>query len=203
MASGIFLQELVFSQANIKENTKAPQISDPLCRKFTRDRWIPRTMGVQCGERFHVMGWHGTCLQSPASDPIDCETRALVPHKNYVQVLSKCVPESNVLTNCGKLYNNSAWGNAIMSIASRRIRMLIVWLLCYSITASKCFLHSKSEFVTSQGSTLSFLACCPKSHYLGWYRNFLLYWYLKLDNQVANLTCPKDTLGWIWRADDP
>ena len=54
-----------------------------------------------------------------------------------------------------------------------------------------------------QGSTLSFLAGCPKSHFLGWYRNFLVYWYLKLDNQVVNSTCPKDKLGWIWRADDP
>ena len=55
----------------------------------------------------------------------------------------------------------------------------------------------------SQGSTLSFLAGCPKSHFLGWYRNFLVYWYSKLDNQVVNSTCPKDELGWIWRADDP
>ena len=55
----------------------------------------------------------------------------------------------------------------------------------------------------SQGSTLSFLADCPKSHLLGWYRNFLVYWYLKMDNQVVNSTCPKDKLGWIWRADDP
>ena len=54
-----------------------------------------------------------------------------------------------------------------------------------------------------QGSTLSFLAGCPKSHFLGWYRNFFVYWYLKLDNQVVNSTCPKDKLGWIWRADDP
>ena len=54
-----------------------------------------------------------------------------------------------------------------------------------------------------QGSTLSFLAGCPKSHFLGWYRNFLVHWYLKLDNQVLNSTCPKNTLGWIWRADDP
>ena len=54
-----------------------------------------------------------------------------------------------------------------------------------------------------QGSTLSFLAGCPKSHFLSWNRNFLLYWYLKLDNQVVNSTCPKDKLGWIWRADDP
>ena len=34
-----------------------------------------------------------------------------------------------------------------------------------------------------QGSTLSFLAGCLKIHFLGWYRNFLVYWYLKLDNQ--------------------
>ena len=38
----------------------------------------------------------------------------------------------------------------------------------------------------TQGSTLSFLAGCPKSHCLCWYRNFLVYWYLKLDNQVVN-----------------
>ena len=44
----------------------------------------------------------------------------------------------------------------------------------------------------SQGSTLSFLSGCPKSHILGWYRNFLVYWYLKLDNQVVNSTCPRD-----------
>ena len=52
-------------------------------------------------------------------------------------------------------------------------------------------------------ATLSFLAGCPKSHFLGWYRNFLVYWYLKLDNQAINSTCPKDKIGWIWQADDP
>ena len=55
----------------------------------------------------------------------------------------------------------------------------------------------------SQGSTLIFLAGCPKSHFPAWYRNFLVYWYLKLDNQVFNSTCLKDKLGWIWRANDP
>ena len=49
----------------------------------------------------------------------------------------------------------------------------------------------------------TFLAGCLKSHFRGWYRNFLVYWYLKLDNQVVNSTCPKDKLGWIWRADNP
>ena len=49
-----------------------------------------------------------------------------------------------------------------------------------------------------QQSTRSFLASCPKNHFLGSYRKCLVYWYLKLDNQVVNLT-----LGWIWRADDP
>ena len=58
-------------------------------------------------------------------------------------------------------------------------------------------------YAVLQGFTLSFLAGCPKSHFRGWYRNFLVYWYLKLDNQVVNSTCPKDNLGWIWRADDP
>ena len=61
----------------------------------------------------------------------------------------------------------------------------------------------KYLFLYDQGSTLSFLAGCPKSHFLGWYRNFLVYFYLKLDNQVVNWTCRKDKLGWIWRADDP
>ena len=60
-----------------------------------------------------------------------------------------------------------------------------------------------SELLALQWSTLSFLAGCPKSHFLGWYRYFLVYWYLKLDNQVVHSTCPKDELGWIWRADDP
>ena len=59
------------------------------------------------------------------------------------------------------------------------------------------------QILTTQGSTLSFLAGCPKSHFLGWYRNFFVYWHLKLDNQVVNSTCPKDRLGWIWLADDP
>ena len=59
------------------------------------------------------------------------------------------------------------------------------------------------KIITLQGSTLSFLAGCPKIHFLGWYRNFLVYWYLILDNQVVNSTCPKDKLGWIWRADEP
>ena len=57
--------------------------------------------------------------------------------------------------------------------------------------------------INQQGSTLSFLAGCPKSRFLGWYSNFLVYWYLKLDNQVVSSTCLKDKLGWIWRADDP
>ena len=52
-----------------------------------------------------------------------------------------------------------------------------------------------------QRSTLGFLAGFPKSHFLGWYINFRVYWYLKLDNQVVNSTSPKDKLGWILRAD--
>ena len=67
--------------------------------------------------------------------------------------------------------------------------------------------HLKQETMEwrkeTQGSTPSFLAGCPNSHFLGWYRNFLVYWYLKLDNQVVNSTCPTDKLGWIWRVDDP
>ena len=54
-----------------------------------------------------------------------------------------------------------------------------------------------------RGLHFSFLAGCPKSHFLGWYRNFLVYWYFILDNQVVNSTCPKDKLGWIWRAGNP
>ena len=42
--------------------------------------------------------------------------------------------------------------------------------------------------VNTQDSTRSFLAGFPKSHFLGWYRNFIVYWYLKLDNQVVNLS---------------
>ena len=61
--------------------------------------------------------------------------------------------------------------------------------------------HFPDSIFKCQGSTLSFLVGCPKSHFLGWYRNFLVYWYLKLDNQVVNSTCPKDKLGWIWRAE--
>ena len=74
------------------------------------------------------------------------------------------------------------------------------------LNPSLTFIVSKRGLRTSvQGSTLSFLAGCPKSHFLGWYRNFHVhvYSYLKLDNQVVNWTCPKDKLGWIWRADDP
>ena len=44
---------------------------------------------------------------------------------------------------------------------------------------------------TSQGSTLSFLAGCPKSHFLGWYRNLFLYWYSKLDNPGCQLNLPE------------
>ena len=37
-------------------------------------------------------------------------------------------------------------------------------------------LHPKCQILCfwNQGSTLSFLAGCPKSHFLGWYRNFLV-----------------------------
>ena len=41
-ASLLFTQP--FIQAEIKENIKAPR-HWPLCREFTGDRWIPRTMG--------------------------------------------------------------------------------------------------------------------------------------------------------------
>ena len=36
-----------------------------------------------------------------------------------------------------------------------------------------------------QGSTLSFLAGCPMSHFLGWHRNFLIYWYLKWTTRLS------------------
>ena len=68
--------------------------------------------------------------------------------------------------------------------------VLLLWCMCFVA-------------VLYQGSTLSFLAGCPKSHFLGWHGNFLVYWYLKLDNKVFNLTCSKEKSGWIWRADDP
>ena len=84
------------------------------------------------------------------------------------------------------------------------------WLVCgISKVQAKVYIHvwRVENFAVAtypeQGSTLSFLAGCPKSHFLGWYRNFLVYWYLKQDNQVVNTTCPKDKLSWIWRADDP
>ena len=47
MASQITSLSIVtqpFSQAQIKENIKAPR-HWPLCGKFTGDRWIPRTKG--------------------------------------------------------------------------------------------------------------------------------------------------------------
>ena len=86
-----------------------------------------------------------------------------------------------------------------------------VWLWEIHVSNRTCKWHHKikkytpvnEDILLTQGSTLSFLAGCPKSHFLGWYRNFFAYWYLKLDNQVVNWTCPKDKLGWIWRADDP
>ena len=75
-----------------------------------------------------------------------------------------------------------------------------LWL---SNNSQLCLLNLTISFKTSQGSTLSFLVGCPKSHFLAWYRTFFVYWYLKLDNHVVNSTCPKGKLGWIWRADDP
>ena len=108
---------------------------------------------------------------------------------------------------------NSFWNNDVIALCARweviclttdpsctwscsqapKVVLLVLW------DSSIC-LTGKTR---RQGSTLSFLAGCPKSHFLGWYRNFLVYWYLKLDNQVVNSTCPKDKLGWIWRANDP
>ena len=61
-----------------------------------------------------------------------------------------------------------------------------------------CAIYWNHVLRADQGSTLSLLAGCPKSHFLGWYRNFLVYLYLKLDNQVVSSTCLKDKLGWIW-----
>ena len=43
-----------FIQAQIKENIKAPH-HWPLCRKFTDERWIPRTKGQLREKCFHVM----------------------------------------------------------------------------------------------------------------------------------------------------
>ena len=80
-------------------------------------------------------------------------------------------------------------------------RHLGVKLYPYIVIQSSRYKNSW-RYMSFQGSTLSFLAGCPKSHFLGWYRNFLIYCYLKLDNQVLSSTCPKDKLGWIWRADD-
>ena len=79
------------------------------------------------------------------------------------------------------------------------------WLYINSLVLESCNSSALAMGIhfSCQGSTLSFLAGYPKSHFFGWYRNFVLYWYLKLDNQVVNTTCPEDKLGWIWRADDP
>ena len=79
--------------------------------------------------------------------------------------------------------------------------------LSYQNRTRNCYYKDKidgsmQEWRKSSELALSFLAGCPKSHFLGWNRNFLVYWYSKLDNQVVNSTCPEDKLGWIWRADD-
>ena len=84
---------------------------------------------------------------------------------------------------------------------------LIKYKYKYKYSSSNTNTNTNTQWgrdkIAAQGFTLSFLAGCPKSHLLGWYRNFLVFWYLTLDNQVVNSTCPKDKLGWIWRADDP
>ena len=51
-ASPLFTQPCIRTQ--IKENIKAP-CHWPLCRKFTRDRWIPRTNGQLHGKCLHLM----------------------------------------------------------------------------------------------------------------------------------------------------
>ena len=84
----------------------------------------------------------------------------------------------------------------IFHMFSRKCPETTFWPVSWKL---KCCQNKENQ----QGSTLSFLAGCPKSHFLGWYRNFLVYWYSKLDNQVVNSTCLMDKLGWIWRADDP
>ena len=43
-----------FTQAQIKENIKAPH-HWPLCREFTGDQWIPHTKGQYRGRCFHLM----------------------------------------------------------------------------------------------------------------------------------------------------
>ena len=50
-ASRLFTQQ--FIQTQIKEKIKAPR-HWPLCRKFTGDRWIPRTNGQSRGKCFHL-----------------------------------------------------------------------------------------------------------------------------------------------------
>ena len=51
-ASRLFAQP--FIQAQIKENIKAPH-HWPLWGEFTGDRWIPHTMGQQCGKCLHLI----------------------------------------------------------------------------------------------------------------------------------------------------
>ena len=93
------------------------------------------------------------------------------------------------------LYSTPSFSQVILYI-------LIIWLW-YFFFWTRIKLYCIALWFRDQGSTLSFLAGCPKSHFLGWYRNFIVYCYLKLDNQVINSTCQKDKLGWIWLADDP
>ena len=96
------------------------------------------------------------------------------------------------------------WSNVIFSFSTHSAQLrLEVAGQPYRTNLLALGLTHYGLMMPYQGSTLSFLAGCPKSHFLGWYRNCLVYWYLKLDNQVVNSTCPKDKLCWLWRADDP
>ena len=93
-----------------------------------------------------------------------------------------------------------------MWLLIKNLRVLDRWDLNWDTFKKKVnqfMIQILEKVLLSQESTLSFPAGCLKNYFLGWYRNFLVYWYLKLDNQVVNSTCPKDKIGWIWQADDP
>ena len=65
----------------------------------------------------------------------------------------------------------------------------LIELLCQF---QKCFIKFR------QGSTLKFSGRLSEEPF-----PWLIQKFPCMDNQVVNSTCPKDKLGWIWRADNP
>ena len=119
LATGIFLQGLVRNQANIKAPNNWSFVG--------LDKEPIRWKALSCHDVIIILAWNNGSFHwfSRPWRHTKMMSRSLI----IVILNPMCVPTvANFITD-------SAWRNAIMSIASRRIRMSALLLLGYSITA--------------------------------------------------------------------